>query len=106
MALRKAIVLDLIIKNPCEFVELPKHVRKETMSMGQEEASNFLKAAAKDKFGLVFELALITGMRPEEYLGLTWCDATSCQNLDFSKFWHTFGIPKSKKGTNAGALSY
>jgi integrase len=42
--------------------------------MDQEEASAFLKAAAKDKFGLVFELALITGMRPEEYLGLAWLD--------------------------------
>jgi len=37
-----------------------------------QEAQKFLVAVAKDKYGLVFELALLTGMRPEEYLGLQW----------------------------------
>jgi len=31
----------------------------------------FLKKAETDEFGLLFELALITGMRPEELPGLT-----------------------------------
>jgi integrase len=39
-----------------------------------QEAQRFLIAAAKDKYGLVFRVALWTGMRPEEYLGLQWKD--------------------------------
>jgi integrase len=74
MAFRKAIELDLVIKNPCDFVELPKQVREETKAMSPQETASFLKAASEDKFGIIFELALITGMRPEEYLGLKWTD--------------------------------
>jgi integrase len=39
-----------------------------------KQAKDFLKFARRDKYGVLFELALITGMRPEEYLGLQWCD--------------------------------
>jgi integrase len=37
-----------------------------------EEARRFLEAARSDRHYLVFHLALATGMRPEEYLGLQW----------------------------------
>lgn len=74
MAMKKAIELDYIIKNPCDFVELPKQVKKETKAMSPREASAFLTQTASDKYGLVFEFALITGMRPEEYLSLFWSD--------------------------------
>lgn len=74
MAFRKAMELDLIVKNPCDFVELPKQVKRETRVMSATQASRFLAAAEADRLGIVFEFALITGMRPEEYLGLTWGD--------------------------------
>lgn len=39
-----------------------------------QQAAAFLRQAHKGKHGLMFELALHTGMRPEEYLGLKWGD--------------------------------
>lgn len=40
--------------------------------MDKNEANSFLKAASQTKQGLLFEVALVSGMRPGEYLGLTW----------------------------------
>src|SRR5512144_927007 len=39
-----------------------------------KQAKLFLRFARKDKYGVLFEVALVTGMRPEEYLGLKWGD--------------------------------
>jgi integrase len=39
-----------------------------------EEASSFLEAAKKDRLAALFDLALASGMRPGEYLGLRWKD--------------------------------
>jgi integrase len=47
--------------------------------LSPEEAARFLKVAATKPHGLIFELALWTGMRPEEYLALQWSD------IDLSK---------------------
>jgi len=81
MAMKKAIQLDYIVKNPCDFVELPKQVKEETKAMTPEQASAFLQRAEADKYGLVFALALITGMRPEEYLSLYWSDVDFYRNV-------------------------
>lgn len=39
-----------------------------------EECGDFLEAAKEDRLFALFVLALISGMRPEEYLGLQWKD--------------------------------
>jgi integrase len=52
---------------------------KEYRVLSPEEAARFLKVAATKPHGLIFELALWTGMRPEEYLALQWSD------IDLSK---------------------
>ena len=44
-----------------------------------KQARSFLRACETNRFGLMFELALISGMRPEEYLAIQWTD------LDFQK---------------------
>ncbi len=64
----------VLAQNPATLVELPKQSRKEMQSLSPEDAAKFLEAATEDSYGLVFTLALITGMRPEEYLGLQWKD--------------------------------
>jgi integrase len=105
MAMKKAVELNYIVKNPCGFAELPKQVKEETKAFSPEQASLFLQHAKKDKHGLVFEFALMTGMRPEEYLAIRWCD------IDFTRqsvkvqraiVWckgggFKFGEPKTKK---------
>lgn len=103
MAMRKAIELDYLIKNPCDFVELPRQIREETRAMSPSQATEFLRAASADQHGLVFELALVTGMRPEEYLGLFWSDVDLNRGvvsvkraLVWLKGGFKFGEPKTK----------
>jgi integrase len=43
-------------------------------ALSADDAERFLKAAAEDRYGLLFAVALATGMRPEEYLALQWKD--------------------------------
>lgn len=39
-----------------------------------EEAKTFLKFALPTMYGTLFALAVTTGMRPSEYIGLKWQD--------------------------------
>jgi integrase len=64
----------MLTQNPASLVELPKQSRKEMQALSPDDAERFLKAAAEDRYGLLFALALATGMRPEEYLALQWKD--------------------------------
>jgi integrase len=79
MALSKAVELGYIVNNPCNYAELPRQNKKETKAFSPEQAQNFLQAAKDDRHGLIFEIALSSGMRPEEYLSLCWKD------IDFEK---------------------
>jgi integrase len=73
-ALKQAVAWGLTARNPAQFVELPKQRRNEMNALSPEMARKFLEACASDKWGVLFQLALATGMRPEEYLGLKWSD--------------------------------
>jgi integrase len=73
-ALKQAVKWGLLSRNPSDLVELPKVAHKERRVLSPDEASEFLKAAALLPHGLIFEFALLTGMRPEEYLALQWAD--------------------------------
>jgi len=74
MALSKAVEWGNIVVNPCDYAELPRLSRKETKAFSPEQAKQFLEFAKDNRHGLIFEFALATGMRPEEYLGLKWTD--------------------------------
>lgn len=73
-ALKQAVKWSLLSRNPSDLVELPKVPHKERRVLSPDEAQEFLKAANKMPYGLLFEFALITGMRSEEYLALKWSD--------------------------------
>lgn len=73
-ALRKAVEMRILVENPCAFAELPKKAKREIKVFSPDEARRFLAAAAENNRGLVFEFALLTGARPEEYLALKWQD--------------------------------
>jgi integrase len=74
MSLKKAVELGYIVNNPCSYAELPRQDKKETKAFSPEQAKKFLEAAKDDRHGLIFEIALSSGMRPEEYLSLQWKD--------------------------------
>lgn len=73
-ALKQACKWGLLARNPSDLVELPKVPHKERRVLSPDEAVAFLEAAAVMPHGLIFEVALVTGMRPEEYLALQWSD--------------------------------
>lgn len=73
-ALKQAVKWGLLSRNPSDLVELPKVPHKERRVLSPDEAQEFLKAASLMPHGLIFEFALLTGMRPEEYLALQWSD--------------------------------
>ncbi len=49
-------------------------VRKEMKALSPEETVRFLEAASGHPQNLIFLFALVTGMRPEEYLAIQWKD--------------------------------
>src|SRR6266496_316615 len=73
-AMKQAVRWHMLVRNPCEFIDLPRLARKEMQALSPEEASRFLRVAKADRLGIVFSFALATGMRPEEYLSLKWTD--------------------------------
>lgn len=73
-ALKQAVKWRLIPQNPCDLCELPQVVKKEMNCFTPDETSVFLEAAKVDRLYAAFVLAIETGMRPEEYLGLQWKD--------------------------------
>lgn len=64
----------MLARNPCSLVEIPRMVRREMQSLSPDDAALFLASASRDRYALIFYIALATGMRPEEYLGLQWKD--------------------------------
>jgi integrase len=105
-ALKRAVKWKILSSNPASDVELPKNVRREMKVLTPEETRAFLEEAYKGKHGLMFALAVHTGMRPEEYLGLKWVDidfqagTVTVQRTLVWKRWKTeyyFGEPKTSR---------
>jgi integrase len=72
MALRQAVRWELIGRNPADNVKAPKLEREEMKVWTREEASRFLRVTEGHRLYAVFYLALITGMRKGELVGLRW----------------------------------
>jgi integrase len=73
-ALKQAIKWNMLAVNPALGVTLPRQVRHDMQSLTPEQAQAFLAACERDTCGVALMLALSTGMRPCEYLGLQWSD--------------------------------
>jgi integrase len=73
-ALKQAVKWGILDRNAANFVDLPRLTKREMAAMSSEEAGRFLESADKDRWAVMWRLALFTGMRPEEYLGLQWKD--------------------------------
>ena len=73
-ALKQAVKWRMLSQNPASYVDLPRMKKTEMKAFSPEEADRFLKAANEDRWGILWEVALTTGMRPGEYLALRWPD--------------------------------
>lgn len=72
MALEDAVLKGLIPKNPAKLVPKPAHRREEARFLTQEEVRWLLEGAKGERLEAGFVLALHTGLRPGEWLGLPW----------------------------------
>ena len=80
-ALKQAVKWKMILQNPCDLCELPRQDKKEMKYFSPSEVNQFLSAAKENKWYSLFLLAIESGMRPEEYLGLQWKDVNFEQKV-------------------------
>ena len=73
-ALAQAARWRLVARNVCDVVELPRLRRYEYQTLTKEQAQRLLEAAKGHRFEVLLALALTTGMRHGELLGLHWQD--------------------------------
>ena len=72
MALEKAVKLGYIPKNPAAGSELPKLDQKEIQPLDDQQVALLLKTAKGGDMEYLITVALFTGCRLSELLGLTW----------------------------------
>ena len=73
-ALKQAVIAGLIPSNPADFVKLPKVKKPELYPLMDDDVGKFLAATKGDRFERLFILALFSGMRQSELIGLRWDD--------------------------------
>lgn len=87
LSLKKAKVLKLIKDNPADGITLPKIKKKELSVWSLEQVNFFIKEAKKIKrltrCHIGFLIAIYTGMRQGEILGLRWKDIDFEQHTIF-----------------------
>ena len=115
MALEKAVELDYLPRNPATRCELPRLEQKEIRPLDDQQVAALLAAAKGSDLEPLITVALFTGLRLSELLGLTW-DAVDFQrgtihvNKQLARLEHRaaglFISPKSGKArTITAALS-
>lgn len=73
-ALDYAVNMELLPSNPITKIQLPKDSKKEIVVWDVPEIQSFQKAACLDRLYPAFYLAITTGMRRGEILGVRWKD--------------------------------
>ncbi|GED34173.1 site-specific integrase [Brevibacillus centrosporus] len=98
-SLNKAVGWEMVAKNVASVLDRPKARKKEMEVWEVDEAHTFLKVAEKDRYYVAFLLALTTGMRQGEILGLRWKDV----NLDTGVISITQTLSHDGKEMQVGA---
>jgi integrase len=73
-ALKRAMRLGLVARNVTELVDVPRVGPSEMRPLSREETHRLIEAAACDRLEALYVLAIATGMRQSELLGLRWPD--------------------------------
>ena len=73
-ALKQAVKWSLLPRNVADSVDPPKAPKREIKPLNEEQVERLLRAAEGDKLEALYVLAITTGMRSGELLGLQWKD--------------------------------
>lgn len=73
-ALGRAVRFGLVSRNVAALTDPPRLVRMEVRAISPEEARTFLTAIRGDRLEALYLMALTTGLRQGELLGLRWWD--------------------------------
>jgi integrase len=73
-ALAAAVRLDLVVRNVSDLVDATRMAESEMHPLSREEARTLLDIASGERLGALYVVALATGMRQSELLGLRWAD--------------------------------
>ena len=110
-ALQQAVRWQLLSRNVADAVEPPRPQRRETEVFDQAEVDRLLEAARGTRLGLPVLLAVTTGLRRGELLGLRWQDVdleggklAVRQSIEQTKAGLAFKQPKTQKGRRVVTL--
>ena len=112
-ALKTAMKMGMIARNPADAVDIPKLERREMRVMTEIDLHIFLEYAGSTPYFALFYTALFTGMRRSELLALRWSDLDLllCQ-ASVTRSLHqlhnreiVFRQPKTAEGRRLIALS-
>jgi integrase len=73
-ALKQAVRWNLILGKPADLVDLPRQNHRRVGVLSVEQARTCIKAITVHPYEALFAFAMTSGMRPSEYLALTWND--------------------------------
>jgi len=111
-ALKAAVNDSLIPRNVCKEVGSPKVQREEMQYLTREEVRVFFEAAREDRLEALYILAVTTGLRQGELLGLKWEDVdfeagkiSVQRTLSAAKNDSTFNSPKRNKSRRGVKLA-
>ncbi|HEU5378169.1 MAG TPA: tyrosine-type recombinase/integrase [Ktedonobacteraceae bacterium] len=105
-ALDTAVRWNMLARNVCDVVSPPRIIKHEIQSLTMEQAQQLLAVAHGDRLEMLLLLALVTGMRRGELLGLKWADIDLIQGalqirrtLDYmAHYGYVESEPKTKSG--------
>lgn len=111
-ALHQAVRWRLLVRNPSDAVEPPRRQEREMQVLDDNQLGTLLKGAAGKSIYIPILLAVTTGMRRGEILGLRWSDIdlnagtlAVCQSLEHTRLGGLkFKQPKTRRSRRVVAL--
>jgi integrase len=107
-ALKDAVRLQLLSRNVADAAIPPRPVKHEIEPLTQEQMRSLLDAARGDKLEAIYVLAITTGMRQGELLGLQWKDLdldAGTLRVNRSVYDSVISPPKTSAGRRTIRLS-